>query len=147
MSYFSVDGVMYDENDQIVEQSEEYGNEEYKKFKKEFESKTYLTLCIEQPLDTILSQQDNIVIYDDRSYSYEYSHLSKSDQQKYINYLHVKKDNDSSITLKKALTEMMNHEFYSKNNKITSENFDHIFLEDIYSANPNSIQFEVFLGS
>jgi hypothetical protein len=42
---------------------------------------------------------------------------------------------------------MMNHEFYSINNKITSEIFDHIFLEDIYSATPNSIQFEVFLGS
>jgi hypothetical protein len=148
MSYFyTVDGVMYDENDQIVEEPEEYGNEEYQNFKKEFQQKTYLTLCIEQPLDTILSQQDNIVIYDDRSDSYEYSHLSKREKKKYINYLHVKKEKDSPITLKKALTEIMNHEFYSANNKITSENFNHIFLEDIYNGNPNSNQYEVFLGS
>uniref|UniRef100_A0A6C0BV04 Uncharacterized protein n=1 Tax=viral metagenome TaxID=1070528 RepID=A0A6C0BV04_9ZZZZ len=74
-------------------------------------------------------------------------HIYLKERRKNINYLHIKKDKDSPITLKKALTEMMNHEFYSIDNKITSENFDHIFLEDIYNGNPNSIQFEVFLGS
>ena len=54
---------------------EEYGDEEYKKFKRIFEKKTYLMLCIEEPLDTIISEDKDIVIYDNRKDYYEYSEL------------------------------------------------------------------------
>ena len=147
MSYFCKDGIMYDENNKEVE-IEEYGDEEYKKFRDEFESKSYLRLCIEEPLSTIISSEENIVIYDDRSSCYEYSGLPKSESCKYINYLHIRAKNHEVITLKQVLTEIMNSDFYSVNNRETkdSEYFRHVFLESI-ARKPNTIQYELFLGS
>ena len=145
MSNFYKDGIMYDENDKEVE-IEEYGDEEYKKFRDEFESKSYLRLCIEEPLSTIISSEENIVIYDDRSSCYEYSGLPKSESCKYINYLHIRAKNHEVITLKQVLTEIMNCYFYSVNNKEKYEYFNHVFLESI-NRKPNTIQYELFLGS
>jgi len=145
MSYFFKDGIMYDENDKEVE-IEEYGDEEYKKFRDEFESKSYLRLCIEEPLDTTISSEENIVIYDDRSNCYEYSDLPESERCKYINYLHIKAKNHEVITLKQVLTEIMNCDFYSVNNKEKSEYFNHVFLENIVRK-PDTIQYELWLGS
>lgn len=113
MSYFCKDGIMYDENNKEVE-IEEYGDEEYKKFRDEFESKSYLRLCIEQPLNTPISSEENIVIYDDRSNCYEYSDLPESERCKYINYLRIKEKNHEVITLKQVLTEIMNCGLFCK---------------------------------
>ena len=145
MSYFFKDGIMYDENDKEVE-IEEYGDEEYKKFRDEFESKSYLRLCIEEPLDTTISSEENIVIHDDRSSCYEYSGLPKSESYKYINYLPIRAKNHEVITLKQVLTEIMNCDFYSVNNKEKYEYFNHVFLEKIVRK-PDTIQYELFLGS
>ena len=147
MSYFCKDGIMYDENN-IKVKIDEYGGEEYKKFRDEFESKSYLRLCIEEPLNTTISSEENIVIHDDRSSCYEYSGLPKSESYKYINYLHIRAKNHEVITLKQVLTEIMNSDFYSVNNRETkdSEYFRHVFLESI-ARKPNTIQYELFLGS
>ena len=145
MSYFFKDGIMYDENDKEVE-IEEYGDEEYKKFRDEFESKSYLRLCIEEPLDTTISSEENIVIHDDRSSCYEYSGLPESESCKYINYLPIRAKNHEVITLKQVLTEIMNCDFYSVNNKEKYEYFNHVFLEKIVRK-PDTIQYELFLGS
>ena len=145
MSYFCKDGIMYDENDKEVI-IEEYGDEEYKKFRDEFESKSYLRLCIEEPLDTTISSEENIVIHDDRSSCYEYSGLPKSESYKYINYLPIRANNHEVITLKQVLTEIMNCDFYSVNNKEKYEYFNHVFLEKIVRK-PDTIQYELFLGS
>ena len=145
MSYFCKDGIMYDENDKEVI-IEEYGDEEYKKFRDEFESKSYLRLCIEEPLDTTISSEENIVIHDDRSSCYEYSGLPKSESYKYINYLPIRAKNHEVITLKQVLTEIMNCDFYSVNNKEKYEYFNHVFLEKIVRK-PDTIQYELFLGS
>mgnify|MGYP006075766877 CR=1 FL=1 len=145
MSYFCKDGIMYDENNKEVE-IEEYGDEEYKKFRDEFESKSYLRLCIEEPLDTTISSEENIVIHDDRSSCYEYSGLPKSESYKYINYLPIRAKNHEVITLKQVLTEIMNCDFYSVNNKEKYEYFNHVFLEKIVRK-PDTIQYELFLGS
>ena len=145
MSYFCEDGITYDENNKDVE-IEEYGDEEYKKFRDEFEDKTYLRLCIDKPLNTIISSEENIVIYDDRSDSYEYSDLPKSERCKYINYLHIRAKNNEVITLKQVLTEIMNCYFYSVNNNEKSEYFNHIFLENI-TRKQDTIQYELWLGS
>ena len=147
MSYFCKDGIMYDENN-IEVKIEEYGGEEYKKFRDEFESKSYLRLCIEEPLNTTISSEENIVIHDDRSNYYEYSGLPESERCKYINYLHIRAKNHEVITLKQVLTEIMNSDFYSVNNRETkdSEYFRHVFLESI-ARKPNTIQYELFLGS
>ena len=146
MSYFyTKDGIMYDENDEEVE-IEEYGDEEYKKFRDEFESKSYLRLCIEEPLDTTISSEEKIVIHDDRSSCYEYSGLPESERCKYINYLHIKAKNHEVITLKQVLTEIMNCDFYSVNNKEKYEYFNHVFLEKIVRK-PDTIQYELWLGS
>ena len=145
MSYFCEDGITYDENNKDVE-IEEYGDEEYKKFRDEFEDKTYLRLCIDKPLNTIISSEKNIVIYDDRSDSYEYSDLPKSERCKYINYLHIRAKNNEVITLKLVLTEIMNCYFYSVNNNEKSEYFNHIFLENI-TRKQDTIQYELWLGS
>ena len=145
MSYFCKDGIMYDENNKEVI-IEEYGDEEYKKFRDEFESKSYLRLCIEEPLNTIISSEENIVIHDDRSNFYEYSGLPKSESYKYINYLPIRAKNHEVITLKQVLTEIMNCDFYSVNNKEKYEYFNHVFLESI-NRKPNTIQYELFLGS
>ena len=145
MSYFCKDGIMYDENNKVVE-IEEYGDEEYKRFRDDFESKSYLRLCIEEPLDTTISSEENIVIHDDRSSCYEYSGLPKSESYKYINYLPIRAKNHEVITLKQVLTEIMNCDFYSVNNKEKYEYFNHVFLESI-NRKPNTIQYELFLGS
>ena len=144
-TFYTKDGIMYDENDEEVE-IEEYGDEEYKKFRDEFESKSYLRLCIEEPLDTTISSEENIVIYDDRSNCYEYSDLPESERCKYINYLHIKAKDNEVITLKQVLTEIMNCDFYSVNNNDKCESFDHVFLESI-ARKANTIQYELFLGS
>ena len=145
MSYFCKDGIMYDENNKVVE-IEEYGDEEYKRFRDDFESKSYLRLCIEEPLDTTISSEENIVIHDDRSSCYEYSGLPKSESYKYINYLPIRAKNHEVITLKQVLTEIMNCDFYSVNNKEKYEYFNHVFLEKIVRK-PDTIQYELFLGS
>ncbi len=145
MSYFYKDGIMYDENNKEIE-IEEYGDEEYKKFRDEVESKSYLRLCIYKPLNTIISSEENIVIYDDRSNCYEYSELPNSERCKYINYLHIKAKNHEVITLKQVLTEIMNCDFYSVNNKDKYEYFNHVFLENI-TRKPDTIQYELWLGS
>jgi len=144
MSYFCKDGIMYDENNKVVE-IEEYGDEEYKRFRDDFESKSYLRLCIEEPLDTTISSEENIVIHDDRSSCYEYSGLPKSESYKYI-YLPIRAKNHEVITLKQVLTEIMNCDFYSVNNKEKYEYFNHVFLEKIVRK-PDTIQYELFLGS
>ena len=145
MSYFCKDGIMYDENNKVVE-IEEYGDEEYKKFRDEFESKSYLRLCIEEPLNTIISSEENIVIHDDRSSCYEYSGLPESESCKYINYLPIRATSQEAITLKQVLTEIMNCDFYSVNNKEKCESFNHVFLEKIVRK-PDTIQYELWLGS
>ena len=144
-TFYTKDGIMYDENDEEVE-IEEYGDEEYKKFRDEFAAKSYLTLCIEEPLNTIISVEENIVIYDDRSNCYEYSDLPESERCKYINYLHIKAKDNEVITLKQVLTEIMNCDFYSVNNKEKYEYFNHVFLEKIVRK-PDTIQYELWLGS
>ena len=146
-NFYTKDGIMYDENDKEVE-IEEYGDEEYKKFRDEFESKSYLRLCIEQPLSTTISSEENIVIHDDRSSCYEYSGLPKSESYKYINYLPIRAKNHEAIKLKQVLTEIMNCDFYSVNNKETKdcEYFNHVFLENI-ARKPGTIQYELWLGS
>tara|TARA_B110000208_G_C11777628_1_gene432659 strand:- start:1539 stop:1961 length:423 start_codon:yes stop_codon:yes gene_type:complete len=138
--------VIYDENvgEGIIE---EYGDNEYIDFKDEFETKSYLSLCIEKPLDTIISEKTSIVIYDNRTDCYEYSNLSESEKKKYINYLHIKKKKGVPITLKRVLTEMMNNYFYSINNKEIYEYLNHVFLEEIYQSKKDSIYFDLFLGS
>jgi hypothetical protein len=143
--FYTINGIMYDEYDKVVE-IEEYGDEEYKQFRDEFESKTYLRLCIEQPLNTIISSEENIVIYDNRSNCYEYSDLPKSESHKYINYLHIRANNHELITLKQILTEIMNCDFYSVNNKEKYEYFNHVFLENI-TRKQNTIHYELWLGS
>jgi len=124
----------------------EYGDEEYKKFKEIFEKKTYLMLCIEEPLDTIISEDKDIVIYDNRKDYYEYSELPVNIKNKYVNYLHIR-SNNKPITLKDVLTSMMNDRFYSINNKPMYEYFNHTFLESIYKSKNSNMQYEIFLGS
>ena len=124
----------------------EYGDEEYKKFKRIFETKTYLMLCIEEPLDTIISEDKDIVIYDNRKDYYEYSGLPENIKNKYVNYLHIR-SNNKPITLKDVLTSMMNDKFYSIHNKPMYEYFNHTFLESIYKSKNSNIQYEIFLGS
>lgn len=124
----------------------EYGDEEYKKFKSIFEKKTYLMLCIEEPLDTIISEDKDIVIYDNRKDYYEYSELPENIKNKYVNYLHIR-SNNKPITLKDVLTSMMNDRFYSINNKPMYEYFNHTFLENIYKSKNSNMQYELFLGS
>tara|TARA_B100000963_G_C22393937_1_gene565763 strand:- start:96 stop:497 length:402 start_codon:yes stop_codon:yes gene_type:complete len=124
----------------------EYGDEEYKKFKGIFEKKTYLMLCIEEPLDTIISEDKDIVIYDNRKDYYEYSELPDNIKNKYVNYLHIR-SNNKPITLKDVLTSMMNDRFYSINNKPMYEYFNHTFLESIYKSKNSNMQYEIFLGS
>ena len=125
---------------------EEYGDEEYKKFKEIFETKTYLMLCIEEPLDTIISEDKDIVVYDNRKDYYEYSELPDNIKNKYVNYLHIRSDN-KPITLKDVLTSMMNNRFYSIYNKPMYEYFNHTFLESIYKSKNSNMQYEIFLGS
>ena len=102
-TFYTKDGIMYDENDKEVE-IEEYGDEEYKKFRDEFESKSYLRLCIEEPLSTIISSEENIVIHDDRSDCYEYSGLPKSESCKYINYLPIRAKNHEAIITDRCIS-------------------------------------------
>tara|TARA_B100002019_G_C21077531_1_gene502100 strand:+ start:253 stop:708 length:456 start_codon:yes stop_codon:yes gene_type:complete len=151
MSYFyTVDGVMYDENDQIVEEltePEEYGNEEYKKLKAEFQQKTYLVLCIEEPLDTVISYKDNIVLHDDHSEFYEFVHLPIPEAVKHMNDLYIERGNEEAITLRTVLKAMMNDYFYSIDNKERYEGFNHVFLESIDCLDPDTNQFSVCLGS
>jgi hypothetical protein len=148
MSYFyTVDGVMYDENDQIVEELEEYGNEEYRKLKAEFQRKTYLVLCIEEPLDTVISYKDNIVLHDDHSEFYEFSDLPVSEAVKHMNDLNIERGNEEAITLRTVLKVMMDDYFYSIDNKERYEGLNHVFLESIDCLDPDSNQFRVFLGS
>jgi len=117
-----------------------------KNSKKSLKKKSYLRLCIVKPLDTIISNKENIVIYDNRSNCYEYSDLPESERCKYINYLHIKATNNEVITLKQVLTEIMNCDFYSIENKVKYEYLNHVFLEDIYGM-PDTIQYELCLGS
>ena len=124
----------------------EYGDDEYKKFKNIFETKTYLMLCIEESLDTIISEDKDIVIYDNRKDYYEYSELPDNIKNKYVNYLHIRSDN-KPITLKDVLTSMMNDRFYSIHNKPMYEYFNHTFLESIYKSKNSNMQYEIFLGS
>jgi hypothetical protein len=148
MSYFyTVDGVMYDENDQIVEEPEEYGNEEYRKLKAEFQQKTYLVLCIEEPLDTVISYKDNIVLHDDHSEYYEFSDLPVSEAVKHMNDLYIERGNEEAITLRTVLKAMMNDYFYSIDNKERYEGFNHVFLESIDCLDPDTTQFSMMLGS
>ena len=148
MSYFyTVDGVMYDINDQIVEEPEEYGNEEYKKLKAEFQQKTYLVLCIEEPLDTVISYKDNIVLHDDHSEFYEFSDLPVHEAVKHMNKLNIERGNEEAITLRTVLKAMMDDYFYSIDNKERYEGFNHVFLESIDCLNPDYNDYRVFLGS
>ena len=103
-------------------------------------------LCIEEPLDTIISEAKDIVIYDNRKDYYEYSELPDNIKNKYVNYLHVRSVN-KQITLKDILTSMMNDIFYSIHNKPMYECFNHTFLESIYKSKKSNIQYELFLGS
>ena len=144
--FYTINGIIYDENDKEVD-IEEYGDDEYKQFKDEFEDKSYLRLCIEQPLNTIISYEENIILYDNRSDCYEYYNLPDYEKQKYINYLRIKKDPDEYITLKTVLKAIMNDYFYSNDNKEIYRYLNHIFLESFSNDKENSIQFEVFLGS
>jgi hypothetical protein len=138
---------MYDENDQIVEEPEEYGNEEYRKLKAEFQQKTYLVLCIEEPLDTVISYKDNIVLHDDHSEFYEFSGLPISEAVKHMNELNIKKYNEEAITLRTVLKAMMNDYFYSIDNKERYEGLNHVFLESIDCFHRDSNQFSMMLGS
>lgn len=148
MSYFyTVDGVMYDENDQIVEELEEYGNEEYRKLKAEFQRKTYLVLCIEEPLDTVISYKDNIVLHDDHSEFYEFSDLPVPEAVEHMNDLNIERGNEEAITLRTVLKAMMDDYFYSIENKERYEGLNHIFLESIDCLNPDYNDYRVFLGS
>ena len=148
MSYFyTVDDVMYDENDQIVEELEEYGNEEYRKLKAEFQRKTYLVLCIEEPLDTVISYKDNIVLHDDHSEFYEFSGLPVSEAVKHMNDLYIERGNEEAITLRTVLKAMMDDYFYSIDNKERYEGLNHVFLESIDCLNPDYNDYRVFLGS
>jgi len=114
-----------------------------------FEKKSYLRYCMFDSfddLDKVISNEDNIIIYDNRAHYYEYNQLPDDMKNKYINYLHIRKKDDKPITYRQVLTEMMNCKFYSKNNKEQYEYFNHIFLEDIIHKE-NTIQYELCLGS
>ena len=126
---------------------EPYGDDEYREFQKYFEDETYLRLCIEEPLNKIISKEQIIVLYDKRDNMYEYSSLTQSEKNKYNNYLCIRSIDGKPITLKQILTEMMNCEYYSKDNAFQCSHLDHIYLESIDKTNPLSIQYEVFLGS
>jgi hypothetical protein len=129
------------------EDYEPYGDQEYREFQRYFEDKTYLQLCIEQPLNTIISTEESIILFDKRDDMYEYSSLPTLEKNKYNNYLHIKSIRRKPITLKDILTKMIDSEYYSKDNTFQHEYLDHIFLECIEQKNPNTIQYELFLGS
>ena len=126
---------------------EPYGDQEYKDFQRYFEDKTYLRLCIEEPINTIISTEESIVLFDKRDNMYEYSSLPPLEKNKYNNYLHIKSIDGQPITLKQVLNEMIDSEYYSKDNTFQYEYLNHIFLESISQKSPNSIQYEMFLGS
>ena len=118
------------ENNEIVDTNivDDYGDDEYKKIRKVFEEKTYLNLCIEKPLDTILPNEEQI---------------------KYNNKI-VVSSKTNSITLRDCLEAIINDKFY--NNNSFSSDFDHRFLEDIYEDKTQTTSepiknFHLFLGS
>lgn len=122
-------------------------NAEWREMRSKFEDKTYLRLCIEEPLNTIISNKDSIVIFDKRDNMYEYDNLPLLEKNRYNNYLHIKSIDGQPITLEQVLNEMIDCNYYSKDNTFQYEYLNHIFLESITPKSPNSIQYELFLGS
>lgn len=122
-------------------------NSAWREMRSKFEGKTYLKLCIKVPLDTIISNKDNIVIFDRRDNMYEYYTLPKYYKERYNNYLHIKSIDGKPITLEQVLNEMMECNYYSIDNVFQTEYLNHIFLESISPKSPNSNQYELFLGS
>lgn len=122
-------------------------NSAWREMRSKFEEKTYFKLCIEEPLDTIISNKDSIDIIDERGDMYEYSSLPKYYKERYNNYLHIKSIDGKPITLEQVLNEMMDCNYYSKDNVFQTEYLNHIFLERINPKSRNSNQFELFLGS
>jgi len=123
-------------------------NSEWRELRDIFEDQTYLRLCIEEPLDTIISDKDCIVICDVRDNMYEYSSLPQYEKNKYNNFLVVRSIEGKPITLRVVLNEMMACHYYSRDNLDQSKYLNHIFLESIDPpSSPDSIQYQLFLGS
>ena len=140
------------ENNEIVDTNideDDYGDDEYKKFKNQFEEKTYLSLCIEKQLDTIISNETTIILNDIRENMPECRNLPYEERIKYNNKI-VVSSKTNSITLRDCLEEIINDKFY--NNNSFSNCFDHVFLEDIYEDKTLTTSepiknFHLFLGS
>jgi hypothetical protein len=133
------------ENNMIQETQiiNDYGDNEYKNFKNEFENKTYLYLCIEKPLDTIISNETSIILNDIRNDMPECINLTKEEAEEYNYKMLVNSTNGLNITLKNCLETIMNSEYY--NISSFSNCFDHQFLEDIYQDKTQ--KYHLFLGS
>ena len=127
-----------DEDDYV-----EYGDNEYKNFKHQFDNKTHLDLCIEKPLDTIISNETSIILNDIRDDMPECMYLTKEEAEEYNYKMIVNSTNGLNITLKDCLETIMNSEYY--NIKSFSSGFDHRFLEDIYQDKTQD--YHLFLGS
>jgi hypothetical protein len=140
------------ENNEIVDTNiddDDYGDDEFIKFRKVFEEKTYLSLCIEKPLDTIISNETTIILNDKRDDLPELRYLPNEEQIKYNNKI-VVSSKTNSITLRDCLEAIINDKFY--NNNSFSSDFDHRFLEDIYEDKTQTTSepiknFHLFLGS
>jgi len=93
------------ENNEIVDTNideDDYGDDKYKKFRKVFEEKTYLSLCIEKPLDSIISNEKTIILNDIRENIPECRNIPYEEQIKYNNKI-VVSSKTNSITLRDCL--------------------------------------------
>ena len=93
------------ENNEIVDTNideDDYGDDKYKKFRKVFEEKTYLSLCIEKPLDSIISNETTIILNDIRENIPECRNIPYEEQIKYNNKI-VVSSKTNSITLRDCL--------------------------------------------
>ena len=87
------------------------------------------------------TNQDIIIIKDDRTNSYYYSNCDPKYKKKFINYMVIKSKN-KKITLRHILNKMIKNKHYS--NKVVIED-DHHFLEFFDKKNNNI--YEPFFGS
>lgn len=116
--------------------TEEYYENIHARWEKEFPNAPFSISLPDEYLDQLdlpYTNQDIIIIKDDRTNSYYYSNCDPKYKKKFINYMVIKSKN-KKITLRHILNKMIKNKHYS--NKVVIED-DHHFLEFFDKKNNN----------
>lgn len=127
------------------EKTDEYYEEIFARWDKEFPDVPFSISLPDEYLDKLDEQftdEDIIIIKDDRTDSYYYSKCSKEYKKKFINNMVIKATKNNKITLRQIINKMIKNKHYS-NEVVIQDN--HNFLEGFAKINDN--MYMPFFGS